>query len=109
MSRMSALSKSRLDINIPTTRRMFTRLREALMSLNPRTVRLAFVFALALSAATPGVFADAALTKLQVYPPEVNLATVRDRQTFVVQAVYSDGITREKYMNSRGMESKNCL
>ncbi len=32
---------------------------------------------------------------LAVYPPEVNLATSRGQQMFVVQAVYPDGITRD--------------
>jgi hypothetical protein len=35
------------------------------------------------------------LTTLQVFPPDVNLQTNRGRQSFVVQATYSDGITRD--------------
>jgi hypothetical protein len=35
------------------------------------------------------------LTALNVYPPDVNLATTRDRQSFIVQAAFSDGITRD--------------
>ncbi len=37
----------------------------------------------------------AALTDLQVYPPDVHLDTFRSRQSFVVQATYTDGITRD--------------
>ena len=49
---------------------------------------------LALSSATPA-FGDAALTKVEVSPPEINLATARDRQSVVVQATFADGITRD--------------
>ena len=34
-------------------------------------------------------------TRLEVFPPEVNLTTARDRQSLVVQATYADGITRD--------------
>jgi hypothetical protein len=36
-----------------------------------------------------------ALTKLEVSPPDINLNTTRDRQSFVVQAIFADGITRD--------------
>src|SRR5262245_8858786 len=36
-----------------------------------------------------------ALTKLEVFPPDVNLNTARDRQSLVVQATTTDGITRD--------------
>src|SRR5437016_8815958 len=36
-----------------------------------------------------------ALTSLQVFPPDINLQTNRGRQSFVVQATYADGITRD--------------
>ena len=36
-----------------------------------------------------------ALTNLQVFPPDINLQTNRGRQSFVVQATYADGITRD--------------
>ncbi len=45
-----------------------------------------------------GVVAEvsaAELTDLRVFPPEVSLTTNRDRQGVVVQAVYSDGVTRD--------------
>jgi hypothetical protein len=37
----------------------------------------------------------ASLTGLAVYPPEIQLATARDRQSIVVQATFADGITRD--------------
>jgi len=37
----------------------------------------------------------AGLTTLEVFPPDVSLNTLRDRQSFVVQATYADGITRD--------------
>src|SRR4051794_29406746 len=36
-----------------------------------------------------------ALTAVEVFPPDINLATSRGRQTFVVKATYADGITRD--------------
>jgi hypothetical protein len=36
-----------------------------------------------------------ALTQVAVYPPDINLETARDRQSFVVQASFADGITRD--------------
>src|SRR4051794_28060820 len=36
-----------------------------------------------------------AVTTLAVYPPEVNLFTSRARASFVVQATFADGITRD--------------
>jgi hypothetical protein len=41
------------------------------------------------------VVAAAELTELRVSPPDINLTTARDRQAVLVQAVYSDGITRD--------------
>ena len=35
------------------------------------------------------------LTTLQVFPPDINLQSNRGRQSFVVQAAYADGITRD--------------
>jgi hypothetical protein len=40
-------------------------------------------------------FAAAPLEKLAVYPADVSLATNRARQSFVVQATFADGITRD--------------
>ena len=46
--------------------------------------------------ATPAASAaDPAPARVDVYPPDVNLATARDRQSIVVQATYADGITRD--------------
>jgi hypothetical protein len=39
--------------------------------------------------------AQSPLTAIEVFPPELNLSTTRDRQSFVVQARYADGITRD--------------
>jgi len=38
---------------------------------------------------------DPAPVQVQVFPPDVHLNTSRDRQSFVVQATYADGITRD--------------
>ena len=37
----------------------------------------------------------AGLEAIEVFPPEINLTTARDRQSIVVQATYADGITRD--------------
>src|SRR2546425_3335093 len=42
-----------------------------------------------------------ALTKVEVLPPDINLNTTRDRQSFVVQATYADGITRDVTAESK--------
>src|SRR4051812_46866808 len=57
---------------------------------NP-VLTLAALLALAGSARADG----AALAKLQVFPPDINLATARDRQLVVVQATFADGLTRD--------------
>ncbi|HLW67251.1 MAG TPA: DUF1549 domain-containing protein [Gemmataceae bacterium] len=38
---------------------------------------------------------NAVLTGIEISPPDMNLSTARARQSFVVQALYSDGITRD--------------
>ena len=46
----------------------------------------------------PQVFAPeqmAPLTKVEVFPAEIQLTTARDRQSIVVQATFADGITRD--------------
>jgi hypothetical protein len=69
--------------------------REIAMPMN-RPARLAPVLALLLTLfATSATFADAALSKIEVSPPQINLSTAQDRQSFVVQATYADGITRD--------------
>jgi uncharacterized protein DUF1549/uncharacterized protein DUF1553 len=43
-----------------------------------------------------GVAAVAAdLSDVKVFPPEINLTTKNDRQSVVVQAIYSDGVTKD--------------
>ncbi len=37
--------------------------------------------------------ADSPFTKIDVYPPDVNLQTLRDRQSFIVVGTYPDGVT----------------
>ena len=46
-------------------------------------------------ATTSTAAAASPLAELRVFPPDVHLKTKRDRQSFVVQAVYQDGITRD--------------
>jgi hypothetical protein len=38
---------------------------------------------------------QAALSKLEAFPPDIKLSTARDRQSVVVQATFADGITRD--------------
>jgi hypothetical protein len=38
---------------------------------------------------------DVAVTEVKVFPADVQLSTKRDRQSFVVQATFADGITRD--------------
>jgi hypothetical protein len=38
---------------------------------------------------------QSALTRLEVFPPDIGLTTSADRQSLVVQGTYSDGITRD--------------
>src|SRR3982750_4129558 len=39
--------------------------------------------------------AESPPTALEVYPPDINLETSRDRQSFVVQAWFADGLSRD--------------
>ncbi|HEX6986662.1 MAG TPA: DUF1549 domain-containing protein, partial [Planctomycetaceae bacterium] len=57
-----------------------------------RTLGIAFGIAL-LAAAPPA--AQSPFVELRVYPADVQLNTSRDRQSYVVQAVHEDGITRD--------------
>jgi hypothetical protein len=52
------------------------------------------LLALALSAGV-GWAADAATIKLEAFPPDVQLTTSRDRQSFIVVATRPDGVTEE--------------
>lgn len=47
------------------------------------------------AALTSTVSAQSPLVQLNVYPPDINLTTSKDRQLVVVQAVQADGITRD--------------
>src|ERR1700722_6221167 len=60
--------------------------------MNAARTLLAF---LALGVASSSFAGEAALSKIEVFPNDVNLTTARDRQSLVVQATYSDGITRD--------------
>ena len=57
--------------------------------------------ALAVAVLVAGVFSGAApaqapaLSAVEVFPPDISLFTSRGQQTFVVQAIYGDGITRD--------------
>lgn len=62
-------------------------------------IRNALLTGLLLLAATPVIGAE--LADLRVFPPTVSLTTNRDQQGVVVQAVYSDGITRDVTMESQ--------
>ncbi|HEX7378439.1 MAG TPA: DUF1549 and DUF1553 domain-containing protein [Pirellulales bacterium] len=48
---------------------------------------------LALIFASPDALADAPLAKVEVFPPDVELSTSRDRQKFIVVATRADGVT----------------
>src|SRR4051794_1340146 len=59
----------------------------------PRRCASALLGFLLLAGASPAQ--TAALSDVQVFPPDINLFTARGKQTFVVQAIYADGITRD--------------
>ena len=45
--------------------------------------------------ADPAPAPQAALTKIEVFPADVNLSFARDRQSIVAQATFADGLTRD--------------
>jgi Protein of unknown function (DUF1549)/Protein of unknown function (DUF1553) len=51
--------------------------------------------ALALAGLCGTAAAEAPLAALDVFPPDINLETARDRQSFVVQAWFADGLSRD--------------
>ncbi len=57
-------------------------------------MRLTVTIALVLSFGD-AAFGQAALTRLDFFPPDINLNTSRDRQSFLVHATFADGITRD--------------
>ena len=59
------------------------------------------IFAITLSAWTLSVASAQTPVKVAVYPPDINLETSRDRQTFVVQATFPDGLTRDVTADSQ--------
>ncbi len=48
-----------------------------------------------------GVQAQEAPVSIEVFPPDVNLKTVQDRQSFVVQATYASGLTSDVTMEAK--------
>ena len=53
------------------------------------------VAAAALADLSAAVANEAVPSAVRVFPPDAKLKTSRDRQAFIVQAVYPDGITRD--------------
>ena len=66
---------------------------ETMMTFMKTSLLLAFAFACQSVARADAP--AAALTRLDVYPADVNLSSARDRQSIVAQATYADGITRD--------------
>jgi len=64
---------------------------------NRRIQRIPFALLVcfAIAAARFGIAADAPLTGIVVYPPDINLMSRQDRQQFVVLASRADGVTRD--------------
>ena len=57
--------------------------------------RQGWVAALSLIMMTSIAYADAQTAAIRVYPADVHLTTIRDRQLVIVQAVQPDGVTRD--------------
>ncbi|HEX3147955.1 MAG TPA: DUF1549 and DUF1553 domain-containing protein [Gemmataceae bacterium] len=53
------------------------------------------VASLMLAGSVGSASAQSPLTSLEVYPPDINLESSRDRQSFVVQAWFADGLSRD--------------
>jgi hypothetical protein len=51
--------------------------------------------ALLAALAAPGYAGDAEPPQVNVYPPEIELSTSRDRQSYVVMLTAPDGVTRD--------------
>src|SRR2546421_6836562 len=56
-----------------------------------------------------GFVEAAALTSVEVFPPEINLATSRARQMFIVKATYADGITRDVTSEAKAVFANPAL
>ncbi|WP_435007059.1 DUF1549 domain-containing protein [Tundrisphaera lichenicola] len=55
----------------------------------------ALLACLSLGLAQPLLAGESVVSKVEVFPNEVNLTTSRDRQSLVVQATFADGLTRD--------------
>ena len=55
----------------------------------------ALVAAMVLGAPQLAAAEGPSLSRIHIFPPDINLTTSRDRQSFIVQAVYSNSITRD--------------
>jgi len=67
-----------------------------MMIRHPQTTTRMFAALIALLLlASHAAAADNAVTKLAVYPDEVNLKTLRDKQSLIVVATYANGLTRD--------------
>jgi hypothetical protein len=60
-----------------------------------RVTKIAVCLSLCFLGSISSTYAAAPLEKLAVYPPDIALASNRARQSFVVQAMFADGITRD--------------
>jgi len=60
-----------------------------------RTPLLTLAAALLLAPLAAGLSAQETPTSLSVYPEDVNLSTIRDRQSFVIQVTYPSGLTQD--------------
>ena len=58
-------------------------------------IRIYFLAAVALASSLGDAAAQSPLASLEVFPPDVNLESSRDRQSFVVQAWFADGLSRD--------------
>jgi Protein of unknown function (DUF1549)/Protein of unknown function (DUF1553) len=58
-------------------------------------IRRSLLVALAVASSFGTAAAQSPPIALEVYPPDINLETSRDRQSFVVQAWFADGLSRD--------------
>jgi len=61
------------------------------------------------SLVSPAPAAPAALTRIDVFPPDVSLLTQRGRQTFAVQATYADGLTQDVTAQAKAILANPAL
>jgi hypothetical protein len=76
------------------------RLQERAVKLFVRVVGSWIALAL-VATASAGTVAPAGAPKLEVFPPDVNLATARDRQSYVVLVTRPDGVTLDKTQEAK--------